>query len=107
MGQLKQATAYTVTITNDGGNTDGLGIDFVVINKADQVAVCDAQTLAKGETKQFPQQFGPKKNRFEIHVFAPPALPNCLINVSVAQGAAALFNQTLAADTVLTWDVVA
>ena len=55
-GALRQKVTYTATVTNDGGNSDALGVTVLEFSKRSKIVSAQVLTFAKGETRQFDLQ---------------------------------------------------
>jgi hypothetical protein len=102
MGELKQATAYTINVDNGSVISLKTAITILKVNRRDKIASAVVSTIAAGARTTINDTPGSGIDRVIIQVHPPS---NATINVEVVQGNSS-FATTCNGDTDLVFDAI-
>jgi hypothetical protein len=102
LGDLKQATAYTINVDNGPIVAGKTCITIVKINRRERVASAETESIAAGVRTGINDTAAARIDRIIIQVH-PPA--NATVNVEVVQGLSS-FTQACVGDTEMVFDTV-
>ncbi len=102
MGKLKQATAYTINVDNATNGQAETSVTIVKINRRDNIAAAETETVAAGARVSFTGMAGARIDRLIVEVHPPP---NGTVIVDVRQ-AATTYSDTFVGDRDFVFNLV-